>query len=292
MQVLRVPPYNLSVTLDVGSASTEYDYTITDMADFSVVEDSLTSTASSKVVIPLSSKYDTEYKVEVDGDEYFIDVIRPYINPNDHGTTASEIATYASNEELARAIIDSVCDVEFYYKKKIIQTTGQGTDYLPIWVDAKKILKVYENNVLLYDADDLENSVTDFEIIPDGSAITMTFSDAINRDESARILLPASPTDIAELDYSARGFPKTWDYTVILEVGYNKVPSDIIRATELLIHDIDCGKLDYYKRYIGAYNTDQFRIQFDKAVFEGTGNLIVDKILDKYRKPIEFVGVL
>ena len=292
MQVLRVPPYNLSVTLDVGSASTEYDYTITDMADFSVIEDSVTSTASSKVIIPLSSKYDTEYKVEVDGDEYFIDVIRPYINPNDHGTTASEIATYASNEELARAIIDSVCDVEFYYKKKIIQTTGQGTDYLPIWVDAKKILKVYENNVLLYDVDDLENSVTDFEIIPDGSAITMTFNDAINRDESARILLPASPTDIAELDYSARGFPKTWDYTVILEVGYNKVPSDIIRATELLIHDIDCGKLDYYKRYIGAYNTDQFRIQFDKAVFEGTGNLIVDKILDKYRKPIEFVGVL
>jgi hypothetical protein len=153
-------------------------------------------------------------------------------------------------------------------------------------------LKVYENNVLLYDVDNLENSPTHFEIIPDGSAITMTFNDAINRDESARILLPASPTDIAELDYSARGFPKGWDYTVVLEVGYSKVPTDIVRATELLIHDIDCGKLDYYKRYIGAYNTDQFRIQFDKAVFEGTGNLIVDKILDKYRKPIEFVGVL
>ena len=292
MQILRVPPYDLSVTLNVGSSSTEYDYTITDMADSSVIEDSITSSANSKVVIPISSKYDTEYKIEVDGDEYFIDVVRPYINPDEHGTTASEIATYASNEELARAIIDSVCDVEFYYKKKVIQTTGQGTDYLPIWVDAKKVLKVYENNVLLYDADDLENSVSAFEIIPDGSAITMTFNDAINRDESARILLPASPTDIAELDYSARGFPKGWDYTIILEVGYNKVPSDIVRATELLIHDIDCGKLDYYKRYIGAYNTDQFRIQFDKTVFEGTGNLIVDKILDKYRKPIEFVGVL
>ena len=292
MQILRVPPYNLSVTLNVGSASTEYDYIITDMADSSVIEDSITSSANSKVVIPISSKYDTQYKIEVDGDEYFIDVVRPYINPDEHGTTASEIATYASNEELARAIIDSICDVEFYYKKKVIQTTGQGTDYLPIWVNGKKVLKVYENNVLLYNADDLENSVSAFEIIPDGSAITMTFNDAINRDESARILLPASPTDIAELDYSARGFPKGWDYTIILEVGYNKVPSDIVRATELLIHDIDCGKLDYYKRYIGAYNTDQFRIQFDKTVFEGTGNLIVDKILDKYRKPIEFVGVL
>lgn len=292
MQILRVPPYELVVTLDVGLASTEYDYTITDMADSSIVEGSVTSNTSSEVVIELSSKYDTQYKIEIDNDEHYIDVVRPYIDPNDHGSTATEIDAYAKNEELARAIIDSVCDVEFYYKKKIIQTTGQGVDYLPIWVDAKKILKVYENNVLLYDADDLENAVTDFEIIPDRSAITMTFSDAINRDESARILLPASPTDIAELDYSARGFPKGWDYTVVLEVGYKKVPSDIVRAAELLIHDIDCGKLDYYKRYIGAYNTDQFRIQFDKAVFQGTGNLVVDKILDKYRKPIEFVGVL
>lgn len=292
MQLLRVPPYNLSVDLTVGLASTEYDYTIVDMADFSITEGSVTSSTDSKVTINLSSKYDTQYQINIDGDEHYVDIVRPYVDPNQHGTTATEISAYASNEELARAIIDSICDVEFYYKKRVIQTTGQGVDYLPIWVDAKKILKVYENNVLLYDVDDLENSPTHFEIIPDGSAITMTFNDAINRDESARILLPASPTDIAELDYSARGFPKGWDYTVVLEVGYNKVPTDIVRATELLIHDIDCGKLDYYKRYIGAYNTDQFRIQFDKAVFEGTGNLIVDKILDKYRKPIEFVGVL
>ncbi len=37
-------------------------------------------------------------------------------------------------------------------------------------------------------------------------------------------------------------------------------------------------KLDYFKRYASAYNTDQFRIQFDKTLFAGTGNLIVDKI--------------
>ena len=268
------------------------------LEDSGATDEEITDFKNSEEYIEAQNYYDSlfgESCITCDTEilfEDYLTVIRPYINPNDHGNTASEVAAYASNEELARAIIDSVCDVEFYYKKKVIQTTGQGLDYLPIWVDAKKVLKVYENNILLYDADDLENSVSAFEIIPDGSAITMTFNDAINRDESARILLPASPTDIAELDYSARGFPKGWDYTIILEVGYNKVPSDIVRATELLIHDIDCGKLDYYKRYIGAYNTDQFRIQFDKTVFEGTGNLIVDKILDKYRKPIEFVGVL
>lgn len=293
MEILRVPPYNLSVTLDVALATTEYEYVVIDMADSSEVTGEVTSTASKKVIIPISSKYDTQYKITVDEEDTYVDVIRPYVDPNTQGTTATEIENYRKNEELARAIIDACLpDQEFYYRKKVIETTGQGVDYLPIWVNAKEILKVYENNVLLYDIDDLENSVTDFEIIGDGSAITMTYNDAINRDESARILLPASPTDIAELDYSARGFPKGWDYKVVLTYGYHKVPADIKRATELLVHDIDCGKLDYYKRYIGAYNTDQFRIQFDKAVFNGTGNLIVDKILSKYEKPINFVGVL
>jgi hypothetical protein len=144
----------------------------------------------------------------------------------------------------------------------------------------------------LYDADDIENSLVKFEITGDGSALTMTYAGLINKNESAPILYPGSPTDYIDFNFSQRGFPMGWNYQIVLEVGYNKVPSDIKRATELLIHDIDCGRLDYYKRYIGSYNTDQFRIQFDKALFSGTGNLIVDKILSKYEKPINFVGVL
>ena len=50
-----------------------------------------------------------------------------------------------------------------------------------------------------------------------------------------------------------------------------------VLATKLLIEDIKCGKLDYFKRYVTAYNTDQFRIQFDKSVLNGTGNIIVEQ---------------
>jgi hypothetical protein len=293
MDILRVPPYNLSVTLNVASATTEYEYVITDMADSSETTGEVTSNASSQVLIPLSSKYDTQYKITVDGEDTYVDVARPYSNPNDHGSTATEIESYKNNEELARAIIDACLpDQEFYYKKKVIETTGLGLDYIPIWVNAKNILKVYENNVLLYDADDVENSLVKFEITGNGSAVTMTYTDLINKNESNPLLYPGSPTDYLDFNFSQRGFPMGWDYKIILEVGYNKVPSDIKKATELLVHDIDCGKLDYYKRYIGSYNTDQFRIQFDKSVFSGTGNLIVDKILSKYEKPINFVGVL
>jgi hypothetical protein len=78
----------------------------------------------------------------------------------------------------------------------------------------------------------------------------------------------------------------------VLEHGYKKIPNDIVRAAELLIEDISCGKLDYYKRYVSDYNTDQFKIKFDTRVFEGTGNILVDKILSKYAKSIRGLGVL
>ena len=50
--------------------------------------------------------------------------------------------------------------------------------------------------------------------------------------------------------------------------------------------------MEYYKRFISDYNTDQFKLKFDKSVFEGTGNLIVDKILSKYYRSISRPGVL
>jgi hypothetical protein len=110
--------------------------------------------------------------------------------------------------------------------------------------------------------------------------------------EGAPIIIPAGQSDTIDTTFIYRGFARGWDYRFVVEHGYETVPSDIRRATEMLIHDIDCGKLDYYKRYISSYNTDQFKIQFDKGLFEGTGNIIVDKILSKYAKSIKKIGVL
>ena len=83
-----------------------------------------------------------------------------------------------------------------------------------------------------------------------------------------------------------------YDYIFQLEQGYKVVPNDIKDATLMLINDIKCGKLDYYKRYIVNYSTDQYKIQIDKSSLEGTGNILVDKILDKYKTSISKPGVL
>ena len=64
-------------------------------------------------------------------------------------------------------------------------------------------------------------------------------------------------------------FPEGFDYLMILDIGFKAIPPDIEYATKLLIDDLKCGKLDYYNRYITSYNTDQFKIQFDKKYTYG-----------------------
>jgi len=292
MEILRIPSYSADAVMSVSSASTAYDYTITDMADSSVTTGSTTSSSSSQVTITLPSDYDGSYIINVDSTDHYYDVVRPYVDPTTKAETATEIADYTKYEELARAIIDSVIIEGFYYKKKTIETTGLGADYIPLWINAKKVLKLHENNVLLYDASDPESYTTSYGITSDGTAIVETFEGNINRLESAQLIMPTSGSDITDIKYVYRGFPRTFDYRITLAVGYPNLPNNIVRAAELLVDDIACGKLDYAERYMKSYQTDQFKIAFDNRVFEGTGNLVVDKILSNYAKSITTLGVL
>ena len=298
MEILRVSPYadiSVNFVVPAGITSSDITVTITDMADLSISTLEFLDSATADILdISLPGKYDSSYRVEIIKDlatvseailqDETYEIVRPYVDPSTKATTASDISAYALNEEIARAVIDSVIPEGFYYKKKVLHFTGTGADYLPIWDDVKKVLSVYENNKLVEDRE--------YEVSSDKTSIIEKSTDNINRAESSPLVLPAASSDSLDPQFIYRGFGKTWDYLVTVEYGYTTVPSDIIRATEMLIHDLECGKLDYYKRFISSYNTDQYRIQFDKGLFEGTGNIIVDKILSKYAKSITKIGVL
>jgi len=328
MNILRLPPYPLSVTYTVPSASTDYVILIKDSdRDIVRVEEVVESNTSSIVTLELPeyfSKYDESYHLEIYEAVYVtgqtdpnlgdivvednLNIERPYIDPSSLGTTASEIKEYEGYESLARAIIDSVTG-GFYYETSYIETVGQGTDYMPLWEKAYKVLKVYENAELVYDVDNEDGPALgdwNYLITKDKTAITkdpVAAVDAMNRSERkpARMALAASDS-IFMFDTEDSGntltvqpgvvFGQGVDYIFLLETGYRVVPIDIQDATSMLINDIKCGKLDYYKRYVSSYSTDQYRLQFDKGLFEGTGNLLVDKILDKYITNIGKPGVL
>ena len=298
---MRVPPYPIITTWDVPLANTDYVIYIEDLVDHSIQTLPVTSNADAQVVytVPQAQlEFDRKFLfkiinlqgVTVLNDN--LDIIRPYVNANKLATTASEIAEYRMLELVSRSIIDTIIPNGFYNHKQIIQAVGQGTDYFPLWHDANRILKVYENNVLVYDIEDQENSIYNFVITLDNSAIQRVIPEPYNRAEQSFPNLPVGRGDLGYYGYRSVGFPTGFDYTFVVSTGYLTIPSDVEYATQTLMEDIKCGKLDYYKRYVTAYNTDQFRIQFDKSIFNGTGNMLVDKILDKYSNTILKPGLI
>lgn len=307
MEVLRVPPYEtIAVNFVVPSGYNNVDIyaRITDMADLSVQSiEFLDSSTGDDLEISLPGRYDNNYRVEifkiVSGTEVliyeeFYELIRPYVDPNTLGTTASEIAEYKILELVARSMIDTFVPEGFYNKKITIVGTGNGSDYFSLWEKVYRVFKVYENNVLVYDISNPDLGDYQYAITPDKTAIQRVRQDVLelNRYESTAQKLPVASGDLGYYGYEGVSFPSGYDYTFVVDHGYLNVPDDVEYAAKLLIEDLKCGKLDYYKRYVTSYNTDQFRIQFDKAMLGGTGNFLVDKILDKYVKTIVKPGIV
>ena len=306
MEVLRAPPYPITTTWTLPIPNYEYIVYVEDLVDHSYEESNIMSDANGKLVyeIPLAKVqfdrnflirfYDSEHEHILYEDN--LNIIRPYVNPTEFGSTNSEIEEYKTYELIARSIIDTVVGDGFYNHKLAINGIGQGLDYFSLWHESNRVLKVYENNVLVYDVDNPSVYPYRYDILLDNSAIYRT---EIETELNERNRMDYSPTkiiggsgDLGFVGYRTGDFPKGYDFTIIMDVGYKVVPTDVVIATKMLIEDIKCGKLDYYKRYITSYNTDQFKIQFDKSVLSGTGNMIVDKILEKYTKSITKPGVL
>ena len=385
MEVLRVPPYPITTKWDVPEADAQYLIYVEDLVDHSVETEVVTSDENSQVtyVLPRSKvQFDRDFVFKIHDTNIFGDIVvdsnltvyRPYVDPNMLGTTPSEIAEYKRLEIIARSIIDSYVGNDsatgeaFYNHKQVIQQVGQGTDYFPIWHNVKKILKVYENNVLVYNGEDVALSVTDvassnpggltlittaaphnfsvgdsitfsgfspdilngkftvdsissstefqikldtyntsditfgtvqrvwdikYVISTDNSAIMRVGTETVyDRYESAPLRLPVATGDLSYYGRPGVAFPKGTDYIFVLDVGYKAVPPDVEQAAIMLINDLKCGNNDYYKRFVTQYSTDQFDLKFAPQFLQGTGNMIVDKILENYKGNVFKPGVI
>lgn len=386
MEVLRLPPYPITTKWDVPAAAETYLVYVEDVVDHSVETLSVTSDANSQVtyILPRSKvQFDRDFVFRIYENDIYGEIVtdsnltvyRPYVDPAALATTgtATEIAEYKRLEIIARSIIDtylgndSATGEGFYNHKLIVQGIGDGTDYFPIWHMPKKILKVYENNILVFNGEDVPLSVSSalpsspsgytifetsnphgfevndsvtfttfdpaeynktfsvYEVISptefsikktfvdqtpntygkvqrlwtqnylisaNNSAIIRTLTGGYNRYESAPVRLPVATGDLNYYGYVGTAFPRGYDYTLVLDVGYKGVPPDVEQAAMMLIEDLKCGNNDYYKRFVTQYKTDQFDIKFAPQFLEGTGNLIVDKILDGYKGNVFKPGII
>jgi hypothetical protein len=246
--------------------------------------------------------------------------MRPYVDPDILADTPEDQADAEMYEAIARAIINSITG-GFMYQRQTIETVGLGNDYLAVPFRLNRIVKVYENDVLVYDAEpeDPDNwtNAYDYYITPDKGAISVTIpgSTGYNRLQSKppyRIKGASdsftlyntndSPNYTESVSYNTKYFvdgaggspmfPSGWDYVVIVEAGWPVIPQDIKQATMLIVNDLKCNNIPYINSYIKDYKSDQFTLKFDDRVFKDTGNRIADKILSAYVRPIYRLGVL
>jgi hypothetical protein len=388
MEILRVPPYPITTKWDVTSANASYIFEVEDMVDHSIERTTLTSDSNKQVtyIIPRAkAQFDRDFAVKIYETDIYGEIIvednltiyRPYVNPNDLATTTADILDYKKYEITARSIIDtflmegSGTGGAFYNHKLVIQRTGEGNDYFPVWHPVNRVLKVYENNVLVYDAENtpigisvqnvnvsnnvltLTTTIThgfqtgqtvtisgvtptkfngSFTITGTPTATTFTLDNTYvgasngeaitvrggvestwtyqyrpsldnsaimrmefgeyNRMEQTPINVLSGVGDIGYYGFYPIAFPKGYDYIFIVDAGYKAIPPDVEIAIKLLIDDIKCGRNDYYNRFVTEYSTDSFDVKFAPQFLEGTGNMIVDKILSNYKGNLIKPGLL
>jgi hypothetical protein len=204
-----------------------------------------------------------------------IDIVRPYSNPSTTATALSIKTSEATEyERLARYIIDSYTG-GFNFIRKEKEFIGDGSDQLLIDENIHKLYKLYENGELIYDSESNTNE-SEYKVHKQLNAIVLDIP------EGNRIDYPKIWRDrFLDVDFFSG-----YEYVVDGDFGWKVIPQDIQDASEILIQDIANDSLRYVNRYIESFDNDDFKIKFAKNWSSSTGNRVVDRILERYQKPI------
>ena len=290
MEVLRingsVPTVSFSDLVPSGVYTIEYSDLLTDET-FSA---SASANGSGDITFTLDNKYisydgNLEARVLDTYDEEVIvtniDVLRPYCDIYSLATELGKTVTQVKEmERIARYIVDSETFGGFKFVRKEKEVVGMGSDYLVIDEKIYKLYKLYENLELVYDINAQSND-QEFEISKDKTSIVLTQTET-NRVNYNRVWRDR----YLDVDF-ADGF----EYLVDADFGWKVIPQDIQEATRLLVGDISSDNMRYVNKYIESFDNDDFKIKFAKNFNASTGNLVVDRILQKYKNNIR-LGVL
>lgn len=284
MEILRLPETtSIQVSFNVAQASATYIISYQDLNTYDTFSALAVSDSSKIVTFELDSRYLT-YTGSLDVDVMTsassivisdgIDIVKPYCDisslANKLGITTAQTI---QSEKVARKIIESEAG-KFGFVRKQKEVYGMGMDYLPIDEPIQKLYYLYENGELIYDYED--ENLQEYKISVDRTSI-VTAASPVNKMEYQRVWRDR----FLDTDFTS-GF----DYIVDADFGYRVVPEDIQEACELLIQDIASNNLRYVNRYITEFDNNEFKVKFSDGFQSGTGNLIADKILSRYKNRI------
>lgn len=293
MELLRVAPFPLTLEYSDLPVNTAVVATFASTRNTFIEDIEDTTSATGVAEFELSerfSRYDGEYSLivyegtaDAKGDVLLMDtvrIVRPYVDTVAMAPVGQEDA-YVKYERTARIMIDNIVG-GFYYTLSQFDLQGTGSDRLHVGERVNKLLRVTENNTLLYEIDGTDN-LANYTLNTDKTAVILV-EDADNNMSDGRPVVPVMAGSDS-YDYPQMRsvvFPNGYDYTIQVENGWPMVPQDIKEATTLIVEDMACGAPNYWVKYVRTYETKDYKVDFHRPSFSGTGNVIVDQILFRY----------
>ncbi len=204
-------------------------------------------------------------------------VVTPYIQwsdfYNDFASFNKSYEDYLEAEKVARYIINAYCGQDFGKREKTNEVDGSGDSalFLPEKLIYLNNVSWYEENTnVIYVDQDIP-----WETAADGWILRKRYDyydmDPVRTDKTR--------------------FTRNHIYYIDGIWGWETVPSAISEAAKILVGSYVCPDVTYRNKYIESIKSGDWRIQFNKNAYEGTGDANVDNILESYRIHVAF-GVI
>lgn len=176
-------------------------------------------------------------------------------------------------ERIARYTINSYTRRSFGPVSKSVVAYGQNTDVLVLPEPIVSVNKLYENGDLVVQPGDFAKFGFDVEVTETNHAIRVISPDFLDLDESESLRVTGA----------AGKFRQGYRYTVEGVFGSSRIPQVIKDCAGMLANDYMCRDATWRNRYINHVQMRDWKFNFEKEAFRGTGNLTVDTLLGDYR---------
>lgn len=181
-------------------------------------------------------------------------------------TANHSLADLYDSMVFANDMIHAVTRDKFWPFYDSIEKSGSGSDRITLDIRLLRLYRIYEDDVLIYDKDDLDNSL-DIVIQPSKFAVRVRASD-----------------DVISCHARQGIFPDTSTYRIEGEFGWDAAPSPIGSAGRLLMDDFLCRDSIQRKKYVIENRNAAGTVKFSEQSFDSTGNFYADKLLAPYVK--------
>ena len=223
-------------------------------------------------------------------DNSFAAVVTPYatlpeiiselkigVEPSDDNYIDPEQILFA--ERLARIQIDNYTQQTFGKRYGSQTIYGIGADSLFLTEKMLQVGSIYENDVLVY------NASTGFNDLGYAVALSETGKTLylLTSQGGSSVPKPANPEYGPVVTSRTGRFMDGARYTVSGSIGWQYVPQDIRTATVMLVSDVLSNDYSWRNKYLGKVNLSEITFELNSAAYLGTGNAVVDSILDAYK---------